>query len=109
MGRPYHEPLYLREERQAKGNRRSRGPGKTSDAMASKKVINDRLTQAKKDLVTWEGYQKRNEESYARDLKRVQEGTLAKCFLHKSDYSDTIKRLKARIVELTRILEAKSK
>lgn len=108
MGRPYREPLYLREERASKANGRARGPGKTKDKLASKKVLGDRLAQAKKDLATWEGYHERGQKRYAEDLERVKAGTLAKCFLHKTDYSDTIKRLKARIVELEGLLAAKS-
>lgn len=108
MGTPYRQPTYLREERAAKANPRAKGAKKTSDDRASKKVLNDRLAQAKKDLVTWEGYHERGQKRYAEDLKRFQAGELAKCFLHKTDYSDTIARLKKRIVELETLLESRS-
>ncbi len=107
MGTPYRQPAYLREERAAKMNPRAKGGKKTSDDRASKKVLNDRLAQAKKDLVTWEGYEKRNKERYADDLKRVAAGTLAKRYLYKCDYSDTISRLKRRITELETLLASR--
>lgn len=108
MGTPYRQPTYLREERAAKSNPRSKGAKKTSDNQASKKVLNDRLSQAKKDLATWDGYEKRGKERYERDSLLVAAGKLDKKFLHKTDYSDTIARLKRRIAELETLLESRS-
>lgn len=106
MGTPYRQPIYLREERAAKSNPRGKSK-KTSDDCASKKVLNDRLTQAKKDLVAWEGYEKRNKERYAEDLKRVEAGILERRFLHKCDYSDTIARFKRRIARIETLLASR--
>lgn len=107
MGTPYRQPTYLREESAAKMNPRAKGGKKTSDDRASKKVLNDRLAQAQKDLKTWEGYQESNKKRYAEDLKRVEAGTLPKRYLYKCDYSDTIARLKRRIVELETLLASR--
>ncbi len=107
MGTPYRQPTYLREERAAKANPRAKGAKKTSDDRASKKVLNDRLNQAKKDLKMWEGFHERGQERYERDRLLVAAGKLAKRFLHKTDYSETIARHKRRIAELVTLLASR--